>query len=291
MLGYISIMTNKLDYAKTYLNKSLKYQEKNNFKTFTARTYLHLALLAKEEKSTKELHFLNQAIANGNKGPFIKKDAYLAYKGYFERQGEFKKEQQYLKKFTLLNDSLFNSEKSKIKLDLEWRYKLNESKKEIEYKEKIINDDNKIKQLYILILSLLALLLIALFIVYRTKIRAHYKNQKTQKLLHDEQLKSTLENQRIEIIKEKIIAQTKERERLSLEVHDGITSEIRALKFSLSNPKNTTTPLINATVTKIDELYHEVRNLSHKLNPDSITEIAFTQLVHKIATIAEDNGI
>lgn len=291
MLGYISIMQGKLTQARNYLNESLSYQEKNNFKTFTAKTYLHLALLAKEENSNKEKELLDKALESSKNDPVVTKDIYLAYKGYYERNKQFKLEQLYLRKFTTLNDSIFNSEKSKIKLDLEWRYKLNESEKEIEYKEQIIQDDKEIKKLYAVALALLALLIIALVVVFRTKIKAHHKNHQIQKLLHDEQLKSTLENQRTEIIKEKIKAQAKERERLSLELHDGIASEISALKLSLSNPKNATNPLINNTVNKIDQLYHEVRNLSHNLNPDSITEVAFTQLVHKIATVAENSGI
>lgn len=291
MLGYISIMQGKLTQARNYLNESLSYQEKNNFKTFTAKTYLHLALLAKEENSNKEKKLLDKALESSKNDPVVTKDIYLAYKGYYERNKQFKLEQLYLRKFTTLNDSIFNSEKSKIKLDLEWRYKLNESEKEIEYKEQIIQDDKEIKKLYVVALALLALLIIALVVVFRTKVKAHHKNHQIQKLLHDEQLKSTLENQRTEIIKERIKAQAKERERLSLELHDGIASEISALKLSLSNPKNATNPLINTTVNKIDQLYHEVRNLSHNLNPDSITEVAFTQLVHKIATVAENSGI
>lgn len=291
LLGYISIMQGKLTQARNYLNESLSYQEKNNFKTFTAKTYLHLAILAKEENSNIEKEFLNKALESSKNDPVVTKDIYLAYKGYYERNKQFKLEQLYLRKFTTLNDSIFNSEKSKIKLDLEWRYKLNESEKEIEYKEQIIQDDKEIKKLYAVALALLALLIIALVVVFRTKVKAHYKNYQIQKLLHDEQLKSTLENQRTEIIKEKIKAQAKERERLSLELHDGIASEISALKLSLSNPKNATNPLIKNTVNKIDQLYHEVRNLSHNLNPDSITEVAFTQLVHKIATVVENNGI
>lgn len=291
MLGYISIMQGKLIQARDYLNQSLSYQEKNNFKTFTAKTYLHLALLAKEENSSAEKELLDKALEYSKNDAIVTKDIYLAYKGFYERKKLFKQEQLYLRKFTSLNDSIFNSEKAKIKLDLEWRYKLNESEKEIKYKEQIIQDDKEIKKLYTVALVLLALLIIALIVVFRTKVKAHNKNRKIQKLLHDEQLKSTLENQRTEIIKEKIKAQAKERERLSLELHDGIASEISALKLSLSNPKNATNPLINSTVNKIDQLYHEVRNLSHNLNPDSITEIAFTQLVHKIATVAENSGI
>ena len=44
-----------------------------------------------------------------------------------------------------------------------------------------------------------------------------------------------LENQRTEIIKEKIKAKLEERSKLSLELHDGIANDIGALKVSLTN--------------------------------------------------------
>ena len=110
MLGYISIMQGKLTQARNYLNKSLSYQEKNNFKTFTAKTYLHLALLAKEENSNKEKELLDKALESSKNDPVVTKDIYLAYKGYYERNKQFILEQLYLRKFTTLNDSIFNSE-------------------------------------------------------------------------------------------------------------------------------------------------------------------------------------
>lgn len=291
MLGYISIMRGKLTQANTYLKQSLHYQETNNFKTFTAKTYLHLALLAKVEESNSEKEMLVLAQKYSNNDPVVTKGIYLAYKDYYSRNGDFTKEQMYLNKFNKLNDSIFNTEKSKIKLDLEWKYKLSESKKELIYNKQIISDDSKIKKLYAISLLLLILLITVLIIVYRIKIKIHKRNREIQKLLHEEQLKSNLENQKTEIIKEKIKAKVNERERLSLELHDGIANEISALKLSLSTSKTTNVNTIDSVVDKIDKLYNEVRNLSHDLNPASITDVEFSQLVDRICIMAENTGI
>lgn len=291
LLGYISLMRGKIDKANSYLNESLDYQEKNNFKTFRAKTYLYLSYIAKENNSNKEKEYLDKSLEYSLKDPVVTKDIYLAYKGYFERNKQFNQEQVYLRKFNQLNDSIFNTEKAKIKLDLEWRYKLTESKKEIEYKEQIIHNDKQIKKLYAFALILLALLIVTLIIMFLIKTRANNESQNTQKLLHEVQLKSTLENQKIEIIKEKIKAISQERERLSLELHDGIANDISSLKLFFYNEKTINSPLIETTVDKIDKLYNEVRNLSHDLNPDSITEIEFSQLVDKICVMAEKSGI
>ena len=290
-LSYAYIRLGNYPKAYEYLQESLHYQEKNNFKTFRAKTYLYLAYWSKLNNTLEEKNYLDKALSFNFKDPEVTKELYLAYMDYYSRNENFFKAQEYQAKFNNLNDSLFNSEKTKIKLNLESHYKLSESKKEIAYKEQIINNNEKIKTLYAISLILLTLFLISLIILFWIKNRTHKKNREIQQLLHEEQLNNTLENQKTEIIKEKIKAKVEERERLSLELHDGIASEISALKLSLSFEHNENNKLLETTIDKIDHLYHEVRNLSHNLNPDSITEIEFTQLVEKICVIAENSNI
>lgn len=101
-----------------------------------------------------------------------------------------------------------------------------------------------------------------------------------------------LEKQKTELLKENIKAKIEERKRLSLELHDGLANEISALKLTLtSNVKLTINEFIDATITKIDKIYNEVRDLSHGLDPNSITEIEFYQLAEKIFEATEKHGI
>ncbi|NJM79904.1 MAG: hypothetical protein HC854_10335 [Flavobacterium sp.] len=96
-----------------------------------------------------------------------------------------------------------------------------------------------------------------------------------------------LENQRTEIIKEKIKAKLEERSKLSLELHDGIANDIGALKVSLTNDNVFNAINISSIVNKIDKLYNEVRDWSHDLNPDKILDIEFSQLINSLCEIAE----
>jgi len=289
-LGYTSFMLGYNKKAEDYLSESLHYQKKNNFKTFTAKTYLYLGYLAKDKTPEKEKEYLDKALLNSKNDFVVTKEVYLAFKDYYSRYKNFSQEQAFFNKFNKLNDSIFNTEKAKIKLNLEWRYKLNESKKEIDYKEQIIDNDTRIKTLYAFTLLLLALLLIALTIIYWIKIKNQKKSRKIQKILHEAQLKETLGIQKNEIIKEKIKAKSEERERLALELHDGIANEISSLKLSLYSEQKINNKLIDSTINRIDKLYNDVRNLSHDLSPDNITEIQFTQLVDKICVIAEEGS-
>ena len=100
-----------------------------------------------------------------------------------------------------------------------------------------------------------------------------------------------MERQNTEIIKEKIKAKFEEREKISLELHDGIANEIGALKVAITSEEIFDKNNINSIVDKIDNLYNEVRDLSHELNPDRILDVEFTQLINSLCLMVEKNGI
>ncbi|CAM3973431.1 MULTISPECIES: ATP-binding protein [Flavobacterium] len=291
-LGYVFLMLGDVENSNQHLYESLHYQRNNNFQSLSSSTYLNLYYLSKIQKNERLEKFnLDKALELNQGDIAILKDIYLAYKEYYSKQGDFLKESESLMKFNQINDSIFNIEKARIGTDLEFRFQLRENKKELELKEKIIQKESRIKMLLVVSFLILFLMLIALMIVYYHKIKTQKKLRKNQKLLHEEQLKATLETQKTEIIKEKIKAKFEEREKISLELHDGIANEIGALKVSLTSEEILDKSNINSIVDKIDKLYNEVRDMSHELNPDRILDVEFTQLINSLCLMVEKNGI
>lgn len=292
-LGHVSLLLGEYKKAKQYLEESLLYQNKNGFNNLSSQTYLNLYNLEKENQVNKTLEkkYLDQALAYNGGDISVLKDIYLGYKDYYSRENNLVKENEFLNKFKKLNDSIFNIEKVKVKTDIESRYQLNESKKEIALKESIIKKDKRIKLLYSIGVVVLLIFVIALIIFYLLKLRIQKRLRENQKTLHEEQLKLMLENQRVEIIKEKIKAKVEERGRLSLELHDGIASEIGALKLTISKESTLDKLEIESVVNKIDKLYNEVRNLSHDLDPDNIDCVEFSQFVENLCMQIEKNGL
>ena len=43
------------------------------------------------------------------------------------------------------------------------------------------------------------------------------------------------------------------------------------------------------SISKIDKLYHDVRNFSHELDPENITDVEFSQLVNNLCTLLIEN--
>ena len=291
-LGYVYLLLGEMENSNQCLYESLHYQKGNGFLNLFSSTYLNLSHLAKMENNSRLVKFnLDKALESNRGNVEILKDIYLAYKEYYSSQGDFINENESLAQFNRINDSIFNVEKAKLGSDLESRFQLRENKKELALKEKIIQKEQKIKSLFVIGFGILLILLVALIALYFNKIKTQKKLRNNQKLLHEEQLKSMLENQRTEIIKEKIKAKLEERSKLSLELHDGIANEIGALKVALTYENALESSNIGAIVDKIDKLYNEVRDWSHDLNSDKLMDIEFSQLITSLCLIAEKKGI
>lgn len=291
-LGYVAIMLNELELAKSYLFESLYYQQKNGFQELTSETYLNLAYLAQTKKdNTLEIYYLTKA-EELNKGDVdVLKKIYLGLKEYYSKMNDRINERKYFEKFEQLNDSITQLEKQKIRFDLEYRFQKQQTEKELTLKENIIKKDARIKWLYFIGITLVSIFLVFILFVYFYRIALQKKLRYNQKLLHEEQLKLMQEDQRKEIIKEKVKVKLEERKKISMELHDGIANEISALKLSISNENNLDKGEIQTIINKIDRLYHEVRSFSHELDPDNITEVEFSQLVNNLCELIENKGI
>lgn len=291
-LGYVYLMLNDIKNSNQFLYESLYYQNKNGFLNLSSNTYLNLYYLSKIQNNERLEKFNLDKALETNKGDVqTLKNIFLAYKEYFFNEGDLISSNENLVRFNKLNDSISNAEKVNLGIVLESKFRLRENKKELGLKEKIIQKELKFRTLLIIGFIVLAVLLVGLVMLYFLKLKAQKKLRNNQKLLHEEQLKFMLENQRTEIIKEKIKAKLEERSKLSLELHDGIANDIGALKISLTNENVLDTANINLIVNKIDKLYNEVRDWSHDLNSDKILDVEFAQLITSLIVIAEKSGI
>lgn len=287
-LGYTYVMLKDTKKAKETLLESVNFQNKNGFNNLTSEAYLNLYYLAKlQNNPTLEKDYLTKALETNEDDIYLKKDIYLGFKTFYSKLGDLENENKYSIKFNKLNDSILNLERGKLKSDIESRFQLKESIKEISHKENIIKKDARIKVLYGLGIGLLFLLIVILLLIYFYKISIQKKLRKSQKKLHEEELKLMQEDQRREIIKEKF----NERKKLSMELHDGIANEIGSLKLNISNDSELNNENIEAILSKIDKLYNDVRNFSHELDPENITEVEFSQLVNNICSLIERKGI
>lgn len=292
ILGYLHYRLQNFTLARQYLEESLQLQRKFNYSNLHAATFLNLAYLEKEAHHlTTEKQYLDSAKTHYDGDLLLWKDIALAYTDYYSRSNDFVQEKRYLDLYTQAMDSINNAERIKTKLRLESAYQLKENQKELFLKEKILEKETTLKSFYLISSIVLFVLTLLIFWIFYTKYRTQKKLNQNQYFLHDQTLKLMQENQRTEIIKEKIKAKLEERGKLSLELHDGIANEIGALKWRMAEKKEFSKEAIDSIVTKMDCLYHEVRNLSHDLDPENIADVEFSQLVHNLCDSVEKSGM
>ena len=291
-LGFVNYKLKNFGIAKKLLNEALVIQKMNKYNDLNEITYLYMAFLYKVDRDyISEKKCLDSAKICTTKELTSLKPLYYAYADYYSRMMDFDKEQYYVELFTKVDESINNKEIHRTKLRLETIYQLNENKKKLLFNQNMLDKESKKKQLYLVIAFILLFFSILIFWVWRKKFKTQKKLIENQISLHEQSLKLMQENQRTEIIKEKIKAKMEERGKLSLELHDGIANEIASLKMSISSEKELDQAKIESVINKVDKLYNEVRNLSHDLDPDNIADVEFSQLVDNLCLMTEKNGL
>ncbi len=187
-------------------------------------------------------------------------------KGYLEQE-----------KLILLKDSLFTIEKNKTFEKLQTEYEVSHKNDKIALleKEKKLATQQKI---IILIVGLLLLIpSILLLGIYRYRIKAQKTIQTQQSKLHQQEKEQLQQEQRIKRIEGFIEGEEKEKNRIALELHDGIAGKLAGIKHYgnalLDSPEK------NKLLYNLTQVSKEVRLLSHSLSTNYSTQQPLTDLL------------
>ncbi len=184
---------------------------------------------------------------------------------------------------------ILEEEKSKYKL-LHKNREIGLLKKDKELQQaKIINKQNELdRQTLIRNVAIIGAILIfiptfILMIVYQQKVRnkellaaktEEVNKQKTLELLRSFEIKT---------IKANIEGQEKEKQRVAKELHDGVAGTLAGIKMkfqSLGNLLEENLQVKNL-MNSIDDLYKEVRTISHHLTPPGMLQYSFVDFIKK----------
>lgn len=270
-IGRNHLKLNQPKLALEYFLRSKKLQQEIGFNSLASETSIHLSEIARTNKNKiEELRHLKDAanISKESRNYFQLKEVYLKLYNYYSREEENYLEEQFFEKYTSLRDSLYNNEQNELKLNLDSKYSLGQKEIEIAHKDQLIKKEGTQKLIFIIASIILSICLLIIYFLFR-------KKNETERKLNETKLKVVLEKQKFEIIKTKIESKKAERQSISKELHDGIASNIVALKLMLSESNQQSKNIIN----NIDQLYDEIRGISHDLVPNYISKIEFTDLI------------
>jgi two-component system NarL family sensor kinase len=295
--GYLAQRQNNYEKAISDYRKSLQFARKNNsvhqitgvmsllFGCFNAtnnlpeaKIYLDSTLLLARESGLK----------------MRRKEVYDGFAIWYEKKGDHKNANAYLKKSIALNDSLISEENNKEIASLEMRYQVAGKESEIrslrtekELQQLTIRQKNTLN--YILIGSAITLLIISL-LSYRTyKQKQRLQQQRISELETEKQLTAT----------EAVLkGEEQERTRLAKDLHDGLGGMLSGIKYSFNTMKGNLimTPENNQAFERsmdmLDSSIKEMRRVAHNMMPEALVKFGLdTALRDYCNDINQNSGL
>lgn len=272
--GQIYLEGNDTKDAIYYFEKSIESAQKNNYDDIILGSYGYLIQCYPRNSIEIEQWF-----AKGL--DLIKeKNINISYQSMFYKTAikAFKKNEQ-LKKLTFAQENLIEINE-KIALSnndyiqsIAKKYVQNEN--ELLKKELYLAKNQKEKQIFYILLSTLALVLIGFW--YFFKQRQRLKNQEIETLK---------QNQEISNLEALIDGEEKERKRVAQELHDGLNGELSAIKYRLSGLEDIDLSAedkesVLKSIEMIDNACSQVRIISHNLIPTSILDFGLVETLNE----------
>lgn len=195
------------------------------------------------------------------------KSNYADLSASYEQLKDFENALKYHKLFSIYQDSLINLETNKTVADLQVQFETAEKEKELIQKTNQLKQQKAIK---ILILVGSCILIMTILVYFWIKLLIAKRNE------------------RIKIQNALIDGEQAERNRLALELHDGVANDLNGIILLLQNNINKDAEAngsnLNQGIYKLHQTHQMVRKLSHSLMPRSLTEKGLITAIDDLAT-------
>lgn len=210
----------------------------------------------------------------------LHKEAYRLLAMVEAHLGNYKAAWEHQRSYTQLNDSLITLEHINEINRLERQQEVSERDKELARKELLISEQaGRIKEKnQQTILLIAAVMLLAGMIVF---FRKNYKHK--QRLL-GEQLSNATKDKRIMQIEAGIQGEEKERTRIARDLHDGVVSEMLAMKLNLQaierdHPSLKRADEFRNIIIQAEEVTDKLRQAAHNLMPYNLRELGLIDTI------------
>ncbi|WP_121967335.1 tetratricopeptide repeat-containing sensor histidine kinase [Myroides sp. N17-2] len=266
-LGTLNVNLNNFKDAEELLIKSLKISKEMSYKqSLTANNFRLAELSIKKKDTLKAIEYYkytynisNETHANNT---ILKSLKALSITDQSESQ-------KYISLYYSFNDSMN-------KLQINKRNKFARIKYESEKLERnIVNLKKENSQLLIsAVITVLIAILALFFIFYRNKLkRLQYiqQDQENKELIY----KLFLEQEQLS---QEVL--TKERDRISQELHDGIINSLFIIRLNLSHSENSTAS--TSILSEIEKVQDQVRLISHDLKNQEFIQQGFSEIMAQL---------
>lgn len=198
-----------------------------------------------------------------------------SYSDYYSRIGDYKNSLKYSKLYIEKSNELREHKKLKETRFLSAVYE-NEKKENA-----ILKQQNEINKLWIYVIIALVFLVVVMAI-------SIYFRQRWA--LSKSKLETTKKTKKLEIAEAKIQGQDAERDRLGMDLHDGIVADLSALKMRIQSyfKENDEFTTVNHSLNTIIQ---NLRGLSHRMRPASLEEYGLVPSIQNLVyTVNQSNN-
>lgn len=267
LLGVTYLKVNKLESAEKLIEAAYQIQQENEYFTLIGETSTVLAEVYFEQgKYNKSLNLL----ASAEKLAVQQSDDNLTARILYLKSLVLAKLRHYddayetLAQFSILNDSLFNLERSNAIMNLDLAYQTEKKEKQIdELRYNDLLQQEQLKrgktQVYLLMVSLTLVILVgAILFFYRRRRRQNENKKREQQFLQG-----------------RFEAEEKSKDKIAQELHDDIGGRLIGIILQLQSSKTQ-----NETELKLlQDVYNNVRRLSHRLDEPLFTDMSLQEKV------------
>ncbi len=269
--------TNRFKLAEEYFQKTLVIDSAMGDEKQMSDTYLNLGqLFLRQHNYNTAINHLQKSIQLSSRTGY-KLGTYQAYNLLSDTYKNINADSAYyfLKKAYKVKDSIINESSENKIAELETLYQKDKKEQQLALQKSELNRKN---YLVAGLIVLLAFLVVSGFYIYK---RRQIKNQLA--------LQTAILKQQEESSKAILVAEDKERSRISAELHDGVGQLMSAAKMNLSAfeteinfTSETQKKSFSNLLSLIDEGCKEVRNVSHQMMPGALQKFGLERALREM---------
>ena len=205
---------------------------------------------------------------------FILEDTYKAMATCLEKLGRPEEAYDYMERYVALTDSLMSEKRDKALQELNVKYETKEKElriAQIEGERRLAEARHRTR-LFLLCLLVVVLVQVTAFIILWMK-----KKTERMRLYAEQQAKAAellRSETELKLTRQYLEGVETERNRLAMELHDGISNDLYALEIKLQSGQADT-----ALAATLNDIRENVRAISHELMPPSFSELTLKEIV------------